>query len=107
MREKEHLIVGNHRYDLFQILNIYMIGVGKASAPMAAAIWEMLGDRIEQAPKSGDQTFKQTVRHHQHSWWPPEVPSKGADNRSGFDLPLCDAPSIAEAGEKELWLFER
>jgi len=42
-----------------------------------------------------------------HSGRPQEAPSKGADNRSGFDLPLCDAPSIAESDEKELWLFER
>ena len=41
-----------------------------------------------------------------HSGRPQEAPSKGADNRRGFDLPLCDVPSIAEAGEKELWLFE-
>jgi len=42
-----------------------------------------------------------------HSKRPQKAPSKGADNRSGFDLPLCDAPSIAETGEEELWLFER
>ena len=34
-----------------------------------------------------------------HSGRPQEVPSKEADDRRGFDLPLCDAPSIAEAGE--------
>ena len=30
---------------------------------------------------------------------PHEAPSKDADNPSGFNLPLGDAPSIAEAGE--------
>ena len=33
-------------------------------------------------------------------------PPQRADHRKGFDLPLCDAPSIAETGELALWLSE-
>jgi len=42
-----------------------------------------------------------------HSGRPQKAPSKRADHRRGFDLPLCDMPSIAEADEKSLWLSER
>ena len=45
-REGEHFFIGQHCYDLSQIDNVYVLGAGKASAPMAAAIEEFLGKRI-------------------------------------------------------------
>ena len=45
-REGEHFFIGEHDYDLTQIDNVYVLGAGKASAPMAAAIEEFLGERI-------------------------------------------------------------
>jgi glycerate 2-kinase len=45
-REKEILIVGGRRYRLRSFRNIYVIGAGKASARMAAAIERLLGARI-------------------------------------------------------------
>lgn len=40
------LEVDNRRYDLNSIRHIYVVGAGKASAPMAQAIESILGDRI-------------------------------------------------------------
>ncbi len=40
------LRIGNASYSLSEIDNIYVIGTGKASAPMAAAIEDILGNRI-------------------------------------------------------------
>lgn len=41
-REKGCLNIGDHRYGLSQIRNIYVVGDGKAFAPMAAAMEDML-----------------------------------------------------------------
>ncbi len=46
-REGELFFIGELDYDLSQIDNVYVLGAGKASAPMAAAIEEFLGDRIK------------------------------------------------------------
>lgn len=45
-RDGGSLIVDGHTYDLTTIENIYVVGGGKADAPMAQAIEELLGDRI-------------------------------------------------------------
>ncbi len=45
-REKEILIAGDRRYNLKSFRNIYVIGAGKASARMALAIEQLLGQRI-------------------------------------------------------------
>ncbi len=42
------LHVGSHRYDLSRWRNIYVIGTGKATFPIARALEEVLGDRITQ-----------------------------------------------------------
>jgi hydroxypyruvate reductase len=40
--------VGDQAYDLSRVKNIYIVGSGKASAPMAAAMEDILGHRIKQ-----------------------------------------------------------
>jgi len=45
-RENNHLFAGDKHYDLSRIKNIFVIGAGKATAPMAAEIEKILGDRI-------------------------------------------------------------
>lgn len=40
------LSVGDRTYDLSKFTNLFVIGAGKASAPMAAAIEDLVGDRI-------------------------------------------------------------
>ncbi len=44
--EGDHLFIGDKPYDLSRIKNIFVVGAGKATAPMAAKIENLLGDRI-------------------------------------------------------------
>ncbi|NLG50078.1 MAG: DUF4147 domain-containing protein, partial [Chloroflexi bacterium] len=45
-REGDILWVGDARYDLAEYRHIYVVGAGKAGAPMAQAVEQVLGDRI-------------------------------------------------------------
>jgi glycerate 2-kinase len=44
--EGETLLLGETRYDLRRFARVLVVGAGKASAPMARAVEELLGDRI-------------------------------------------------------------
>jgi len=46
-REENHLRIGEHLFDLTAIDRVLVIGAGKATAVMALAIEEILGDRID------------------------------------------------------------
>lgn len=45
-REGDHLRVGDRAYDLRRYRHVFVVGAGKASAPMARALEELLGDRL-------------------------------------------------------------
>lgn len=45
-RERDQLRVGDRSYDLARLRRIFVLGAGKAGAPMAAAVEEILGERI-------------------------------------------------------------
>lgn len=45
-RDGNELVVGGRRYDLARYRRVFVIGAGKAGAPMAQAVEEVLGDRI-------------------------------------------------------------
>jgi hydroxypyruvate reductase len=45
-REGDNLFIGNRKYNLSAIKNIFVTGAGKATAPMAAAIEDILGENI-------------------------------------------------------------
>ncbi len=45
-RKGENLFIGNRKYNLSRIKNIFVTGAGKATAPMAAAIEDILGKNI-------------------------------------------------------------
>lgn len=45
-RRGDVLTVGDHTYDLRKIGRIFVVGAGKAGAPMARALKDVLGDRI-------------------------------------------------------------
>jgi len=45
-REGETLLVSERRYDLSDYDRAWIVGGGKAGAPMAAALWALLGDRV-------------------------------------------------------------
>lgn len=44
--EGDHLFIGNRKYNLSGIKNIFVTGAGKATAPMAATIEDILGENI-------------------------------------------------------------
>jgi glycerate 2-kinase len=46
-RDENRLQLGGQSYDLAEYERIYVAGAGKAGAPMAQAVQEVLGDRIE------------------------------------------------------------
>jgi len=46
--DSDSLFVGNRTYHLPQYKNLYVIGAGKATAPMAAALEDILEDRISE-----------------------------------------------------------
>ncbi len=45
-REGSRLVVGDRSYDLDGYARVLVVGAGKAGAPMAAAVEEVLGDRV-------------------------------------------------------------
>jgi len=45
-RKGENLFIGNRKYNLSKIKSIFVTGAGKATAPMAAAIEDILGENI-------------------------------------------------------------
>jgi len=45
-RDGRHFFVGDRKFDLAGVKNIFVVGAGKASAPMAAAIEDLLEDNI-------------------------------------------------------------
>lgn len=45
-RQNDALIIGSETLNLTDYQNIYVIGAGKATAPMAAALEDLLGDRL-------------------------------------------------------------
>lgn len=64
-RSDEHLQVGEQTYRLSEYRRIFVVGAGKAGAPMAQAVEEILGDRITDGcvvVKYDHQAETQTVR---------------------------------------------
>ncbi len=45
-RHNDALIIGSETYNLNDYQDVYVIGAGKATAPMAAALEDLLGDRL-------------------------------------------------------------
>jgi hydroxypyruvate reductase len=53
--EADTLIIGSRRYELSDFRKVVVVGAGKASAPMAAAIEDIIGDRL---PVEGSVTVR-------------------------------------------------
>ena len=45
--DRSHLIIAEQAYNLKEIRRVVIVGVGKAAFPMAVAMEEILGDRLE------------------------------------------------------------
>src|SRR5690606_41641245 len=57
--QDDTLAAGSHTYDLARIRRIFVIGAGKAGAPMSQAVEAVLGDRIS----AGLVADRQSVVH--------------------------------------------
>jgi len=89
-REGNRLYVGERRYDLSVFERVFVIGGGKAGGPMAAAIAELLGDRLTAGVvnvKYGHTATRWEVGFGSHL--PPSLP---------HHLSLPPALEIIEAG---------
>jgi glycerate 2-kinase len=68
VRQGDRLTIGGEAVDLQRVRRIVAVGLGKAGAPMAAAVEEILGDRIEQGvvvTKYGHLQPTRTIRIHE------------------------------------------
>ena len=68
VRAGSHLHVGSQTLDLARVRQIVVVGCGKAAAPMAAAVEDILGDRIGRGvvvTKYGHLHPTQTIRVHE------------------------------------------
>lgn len=67
-REGDRLTIGRERVDLAGVGQIVVVGLGKAGAPMAAAVEEILGERIARGlvvTKYGHTQPTRTIRIHE------------------------------------------
>lgn len=99
-RDGQALIVDEQRYDLEKFDKIYVVGGGKAGASMAAAIEEILGDRITEGfvnVKYGYTARLEKIRIHEADHpVPDEAGREGAEeivrlakNAEERDLLIC------------------
>jgi len=91
------LVVGEHRYKLNGIENIYVVGVGKGSFPIAEALEDILGSRITAGVvvvKKGEKRRLQRIEIHEAGH-----PIPDEDSVAG----ACRIMDIVErAGEKDI-----
>src|SRR3990167_232262 len=94
------LYVNGNRYGLSGFDNIYVIGMGKAAAPMARAVEDILGDRITAGiinVKYGHTAALKKVRINEASHpVPDEAGLKGAREIAGL---------LGKTGERDLVVF--
>jgi glycerate 2-kinase len=98
-REGERLHIGGRAYDLREVRNLYVVGCGKAGAPMAQAVEDELGDRVTGGVvvvKEGHTAPTHTVRLVEAGHPLPDARSV-AGARAVVDL-------AGQAGERDLVL---
>lgn len=98
-REGENLFIGNRKYNLSAIKNIFVIGAGKATAPMAAAIEDILGEKITRGiinVKHGHTASLNRIKLIEAGH---PVPDKNGEKGAGEILNLVES-----AGENDLVL---
>ena len=98
-RENNSLLVGNRVYDLARFNNLFVVGAGKASAAMASAIEDLVGDRITSGIINVKYEHVTDLRHIELREAGHPVPDKNGESGSHAILKL-----VADAGEKDLVL---
>jgi hydroxypyruvate reductase len=98
-RNGDMLTIGERAFDLADYENIYLVGAGKATAPMAAAMEELVGDRLSDGVitvKYGHTAPLKKVRTIEAGH---PVPDRNGERGSGQILSLAHA-----AGRRDLLL---
>jgi glycerate 2-kinase len=98
-REGDWLHIGDRTYELGEVRNLYVVGCGKAGAPMAQGVEDVLGDRVTSGVavvKYGHTAPTQTVRLVEAGHPLPDAQSV-AGARAVVDL-------ASRAGESDLVL---
>lgn len=94
------LVVNGRRYELQGFDNIYVIGAGKAAAPMARAVEDILGDRITAGiinVKHGHTAALKKIKINEASHpVPDEAGLEGARDIAGL---------LGKTGERDLVIF--
>lgn len=98
-RENNSLLVGNRVYDLARFNNLFVVGAGKASAAMASAIEDLVGDRITSGIINVKYEHVTDLRHIELREAGHPVPDENGESGSHAILKL-----VADAGEKDLVL---
>ncbi len=98
-RKEDKLIVGERAYDLSEFERVFVIGAGKASAAMARALEDILGDRIQQGfinVKYGHSLDLTRVRCHEAGHPVPDA--------AGLEGARSMVEILEQAGERDLVL---
>ncbi|MFQ5651772.1 MAG: glycerate kinase [bacterium] len=98
-REKNCLTVAGRPYDLDDFGNVYVVGAGKAAAAMAAAVEEILGDKIT----AGVINVKYGHLDHVHKLELHEAGHPVPD-KAGQQGVLEMVQLLEKAGEKDLFI---
>lgn len=98
-REGDNLFIGNRKYDLSAIKNIFVTGAGKATAPMAAAIEDILAENITRGIINVKYGHIASLNHIRLIEAGHPVPDKNGMQGAGKILNLVDC-----AGKNDLVL---
>jgi hydroxypyruvate reductase len=88
-REGDQFRVGDRKYDLNRFNNIIVLGAGKASAPMAAAIEDLVGNRIKSGVVNVKYGHTAELRHVELIEAGHPVPDKNGETGSQAILNLA------------------
>jgi hydroxypyruvate reductase len=86
----DHFIVGDRNYDLSKFNKLFVIGAGKASAPMAAAIEDLVGNRIKGGIVNVKYGHTAELAHVKLIEAGHPVPDKNGEAGSGAILSLAN-----------------
>ncbi len=98
-RQGNQLIVEGHSYDLAALEHIYVVGAGKAGAPMAQAIEEILGDHITAGALNTKYEHALPTKHISLTEAGHPIPDK-----AGVEGSRRIAQLLHQAGERDLVL---
>ena len=97
-REGKWLYVGKQRYDLSGFERIFVVGGGKAGSPMAAAIADLLGDRLTAGVVNVKRGYTASRWQVRFGSQPPSLSPHRPSLPLGLDIVEAGHPLPDEAG---------